>query len=136
MSETVNSGAAIVRVRLDQRSDVDIARGDDAVERRDDVGERLQRLHSIDVGLGGVDLGGLCVRVAVLFVRRLLRHRGRRAQRVPAVGRHLGQRHIRLGLGEFALRHGHALVEFRRVDDGEHIAPVDLSADILAPFLT
>ena len=127
-------GPAIVRVRLDQRPDIDIARGDDSVERRDDVGERFQRLHPIDVGLGGLHFGSLCVRVAVFFVSGLLRHRRRRPERVPAIGCHLGQRHIRLGLREFALRHGHALVELRRVDDGQHIASMDLSADILAPF--
>ena len=127
-------GAAIVRVRLDQRADIDIARGDDSVEWRDDVGERLQRLQPIDVRLGGLYFGCLRMRVAVFFVSGLLRHGGRRAERVPAIGRHLGQGHIRLGFREFALRHGQALVELGRVDDSQHIAPVDLSADVLAPL--
>ena len=72
MSATVNRGTLSFEVRLDQRSDIDVARGDDAVERRHDIGERLERLQPVDVGLSGVDFGGLGVRVAVLFVGGLL----------------------------------------------------------------
>ena len=134
MSETVNRAPPSFEVRLDQRADIDIARGDNSVEWRDDVSERLQRLQPIDVRLGGLYFGCLRMRVAVFFVSGLLRHGGRRAERVPAIGRHLGQGHIRLGFREFALRHGQALVELGRVDDSQHIAPVDLSADVLAPL--
>ena len=133
MSETVNRAAPSFEVRLDQRSNIDVARGDDAIERRGDVGEGLERLQPIDVGLGGLDLGGLGVRVAVLFVGGLLRYRRRRAERVPPVGRHLGQGQIRLGLREFALCDGDALVELGRVNDREDVALLDLGADVLAP---
>ena len=133
MSETVNRAAPSFEVRLDQRSNIDVARGDDAIERRGDVGEGLERLQPIDVGLGGLDLGGLGVRVAVLFVGGLLRHRRRRAERVPPLGGDLGQGQVRLGLREFALCDGDALIEFGRVDDREDVALLDPGADVLAP---
>ena len=136
MSATVNRRRGVDPVRPDQRADVDVARGDHSVERRDDVRERLQRLQPIDVRLGGLDFGRLCMCVAVFFVSGLLRHGGRRAERIPPIRRHLRQGQIRLGLREFALRHGDALVELGRVDDRQHVALVDLSADVLAPLVT
>ncbi len=125
---------AVVRVRLDQRSDVDVAGGDDAVERRDDVGERLQRFQTVEVGLCRLNLGVLRVRVALLLVDGLLRHRRRVAQRVPALRGHVRQRLIGPRFGELALSHGDALVEFRGVDDGEDFSLMDLGADVLAPL--
>ena len=71
---------AVVLARLNQGPNVDIARGDDSVERRHDVRERLESFQPVDVRGGRIDLGGLRTLVAVLFVRRLLRHRRRCAQ--------------------------------------------------------
>ena len=135
MSETVNRSWLLFESALTSDPDVDVARRHNAVERRHDVGEPLLRLQPIDIGLSRVNLGGSCVRVAVLLVCSLLRHRRRGAQRVPARSRHLRQRQVRLGLQEFALRDGDAFVELRSVDDSENVALMDLGADVLAPFL-
>ncbi len=133
MSETVNRAAPSFEVRLDQRSNIDVARGDDAIERRGDVGEGLERLQPIDVGLGGLDLGGLGVRIAVLFVGLLLRYGCSVAQGIPPRRGHFRQRQIRLSLRELALGDGDALVKFGRVNDREDVALLDLGADVLAP---
>src|SRR3984957_14172947 len=73
--------------------------------------------------------------VAVLFVRGLLRHRSRRAQRTPSRPRHSCQREIRLGLRDLALGDGDTLIQFWRIDDREHLALMDLSANVFAPLL-
>ena len=77
----------------------------------------------------------LRARVAVLFVDGLLRHGAGGAQRIPPRRRHLRQCEVRLGLREFALRDSDALVEFGRVHDRQHLALMNLGADVLAPFL-
>ena len=134
MSATVNRAALSFEVRLDQRSDVDVAGRDDAVERRDDVGERLQRLQTVEVGLRRLNFGVLGVGVAHLLVGRLLRNRRRIAQGIPALRRHARQLEIGLGLDELALGDRDALVEFRRVDDRQDVALTNLCADVLAPL--
>ena len=76
MSATVNNGGVSNSVRPDQRTDVDVAGGHHAVERRHDVGERFLRFQPVNIRLSGVDLGGLRTLIAVFFVRGLLRHCG------------------------------------------------------------
>ena len=50
-------------------------------------------------------------------------------------GGDMGERLIGLGLGEFALRGGDALVDLGRVDGGEHLARFHLGADVVFPIL-
>ena len=125
---------AVAPVRSDQRSDVDVSGGDHAAEGRHDIGESLLGLQPIHVRLSGFDLGGLRLRVGLLFIGSLLRHRGRGAQRIPPRRRNPRQGKIRLGLRELALRHLDGLVELRSVDHGKHLALMDLGADVLAPL--
>ena len=87
------------------------------------------------LGLGRVDLGGAGAGVGGLLVGSLLRHRRGPAQRIPARRSNLRERKVRFGFGELALRNRDALIELWRVDDREHVALLDLGANILSPFL-
>ena len=135
MSATVNSAAVSFEVRFDQRTDIDVAGGDHAVEWGHDIREPLLRFQPVDVCLGRLDLRRLDTRVALLFIDGLLRHGAGGAERIPPLGGHFRQCEVRLGLREFALRDSDALVEFGRVHDGQHLALMNLRADVLAPFL-
>ncbi len=71
---------AVIRVAFDEGSNVDVARGDDAVEGRDDFVECAQGFQLPELGLSRFDLSVFCPRVAFLLVHGLLRDSRRIAQ--------------------------------------------------------
>ena len=70
--------------RVDQRADVGIASGDDAVERRHDPLERFQIAQARYVGGGGIGGRFFRRRIARFFIRILLRDRFGLQQLLPA----------------------------------------------------
>ena len=125
---------ACVGALVDERADVDVALRDDAVERRDDVGERLERLEAVDIVASGGDFGFALLLVCGLLVRRLLRDGAGLAERLPAPGGNGGKGLVGFSLGQLLARFREALVEFRRIDDGEEIARLHARADVLVPL--
>src|SRR5579859_769042 len=120
---------------VDESTDVGLAGRDHAVERGDDVLERLERLQPADVGLGGVGDRLLRRRIARLLVDGLLRHRLRGDERAPALGRQDRKLFVGLGTGEIGLGLVELLIKIRRIDRGQYLAGRDMGADILVPAL-
>ena len=135
MSATVNRPGSLGVPGRDQRADVGGAAGDHAVEWRGDPLERLQRLQSLQLGLGGLDQGGLGVEVAGLLVRLLTRDCVLGQQAGPARGGGLGELAVGHRGGQIGPGLGQLLVEFGRVDVGQHLARLHLGADVLVPGL-
>src|SRR3546814_10421719 len=75
----------------DQRADVSRARGDDAVERRDDAVEALCRAEPVDAGARGVFRSLLGGGIAGLLVDFLLRSRLAAEHRLPTRCRSFGK---------------------------------------------
>ena len=107
----------------------------DAGERRGDVLERLELLQALQVGVGGGEVRARLHEAGAALVEILLRDDVLLAQRVPARDGGLGQRHggrrlVARGLGLRDL-----LVELGRLELGEHVALLDVAADVLVPAL-
>ena len=121
------------RAGADQRADVGVALGDDAVERRGDRLVAGQRLQPLDVGLAGMDGGLLVGEVGGALVDVLLRDDGRTQQGAAARQRDLRQFGAGLGAGQIGARLQQLLVEVGRVDVGQRLPGLDLVADVDLP---
>ena len=130
-----NIGRPALEPAVDQRADVGVALGDDALERRRDVLEAGEHLQPFDIGLAGVDGGLLVFKVGGALVHVLLGDGVGDDQGLPALERHLGQPGARLGAGEIGARLQQLLVEVRRLDLGERLAALHRRADVDLPVL-
>ena len=92
-----------VAAGIDQGADVDVPRGDDAVERRLDPPERVQLLEPLDVRARRFHRRLLGLQVAVGVVEILPRHRIASNQVAISLGRGVRQPCIRLGGGEISM---------------------------------
>jgi hypothetical protein len=136
--------SAARRVRLDQAADIDVALGDDPVERRNDPLIGLLLLEHLDLGLlrldgGGARIGRLRLRREVQAVGVALLLRGPALPDQDVVTRPVMRRElpIRLSLEQGCcvlcqgrLRLGDLVVELGGADHREQIARLDPRADI------
>ena len=85
--------------------------------------------------LACADLTSACLAVEIrrLLVGRLMRHVAVRQQGLIALVRNVGERSVGLRVGEIGLRLKELLVEIGCVDLGEHVAGLDLGADVDLP---
>ena len=131
-------------MRGDEGADVDVARGDDAVEGRGDALVGLQRddaaevgVEGFDVALGGGDVGELGLVVGLALVAVLPGEDALGDEHAVALDGDLGEGELGvllglLGLGLAELLAGlvDLLVEVGGVDDGEELAFADVVADV------
>jgi hypothetical protein len=120
---------------IDQRADIDVARGHRAVERRIDFLERLGFFEPRDVETRGIERGFLREHVADLFVGFLFRHRLALQHVGPAIRCTFRQREIGLGIREIGARGAQLIVHFRCIDFREQLAVFHVRADIGVPLL-
>ena len=98
---------------IDQRADVGVARGDDAVERHGDLLVAGQRLEPLDIGLAGIDRGLLVGEVGGALVDFLRRDEVGRDQRLAPRQRRFRQSGAGLLAGEIGAGLQQLLVEVR-----------------------
>ena len=118
---------------IDQRADIGVARGDDAVKRHRDLLVAGERFQPFDIGLAGIDGGHLVGEVGGTLIDFLRRNEIRGDQRLAPVQRRFRQSGARLLADEISSSLQQLLVEVRRLDLGDHLAGLDLRADIGAP---
>ena len=135
MSETTNIAGPDTAAGIDQRADVGVARGDHAVERPGDLLVAGQRFQPFDIGLAGFDGGLLVVEVGGALVDFLHRDEVRGEQRLAPRQRCFRQLRARLLADEIGPCLQQLLVEIRRLDLGDHVAGLDLGADVGVPAL-
>src|SRR6185312_13807484 len=119
--------------RVDELSDVGIARSDDAIVRRNHPLESGQLAQAGDVGARRLDLSIARLSCARLLVRFLARDRIDCLQAAPALGGKVGDLLVGLGYGEIRLGLAQLLIHLRSLDVAEDLALADLRADIDIP---
>ena len=131
MSNSSLPGA--LRTGVDQRADVDVARGDHAVEGRVDLLEALCLFQAPHVEGGGIHHGLLGLQVAHFVFDVLLRHGFGLQERFVARGG--GPRQLVVGLGGGQVGAGlvELAVDFGRFDLGQQLAGLDVRADVEIP---
>ena len=117
----------------DQLADVEVARGDHAVEGRHDLLEGLQLFQPAHIGLRGVDLVFVAFKLRDGVVRVLLRDCVLADQALVAIGGYLGQCRVALRGRQVGLGLGELLIQLRRLDDREQFAFVHVRADVVVP---
>ena len=141
--------AAGAAAGIDERADIGLARGHDAVERRDDALEVFERREPVDFALiggdlrrGGVEPGDGAVVVGLLAF--LFLHGDDALRRVaPALRRSIAANcsfglpdfDLRLGRIELGLRRRELRVEIGRLDFGQQIALFHMRAVVEVPVL-
>ena len=110
-----------------------VARGDDAVERRDQAFEAFLGDQAVDVRLRRLDLGDIGVQGECALVDVLLGDGIGAGQRLPALGADLRELGIGLCDAQVGARLHELLVEIGCIDFGEHVAGLHLGADIVLP---
>ena len=119
---------------VDELTDIDAARGDDAIEGRIDLLERLNCFQPLHVGdlrlhqrVGRLRLGGEVLRV-------LARHRVLPQQALIALRRALGIAGVGLRRGQVCSCLQQLLIDFRRADDRQQLPFANMRADIEVPM--
>ncbi|MFK4559963.1 hypothetical protein ABIF95_002493 [Bradyrhizobium ottawaense] len=120
---------------IDQRADIGVARGDDAVERRGDLLVAGQRFQPLDIGLARIDGRVLVREIGGALVDLLRRDEVGGDQRLAPVQRCFRQPGAGLLAGEVGSSLKQLLIEVRRLDLGDHLTGLDAGADIGAPAL-
>ena len=116
-------------------ADIDIARGDYAVEGRYDALERLELLQPVHIRCCGVHLSGRRLQLRDGVVRVLLRDRVIADQILVAIGSCLRQRCVALSRCQVRFCLCQLLIQLRRLDDCKQLALAHMRADVVVPGL-
>lgn len=126
-------GTSATAAGVDEVTDIDVATGDHARERRHDALEALQLPQAFDVGVCGSQIGD-CLRVAAaLFLQLLLRNGVLLAQALLSFHGAAGE--VQTGGGLLSRGDGlrKLLIDFGCLDLGEQLAFFDAGTDVLVP---
>ena len=128
--------AGIIRSRtgINQIANIGVTGSNDAIKRSKNALITLQLFQPAHIGSAGVD-GGLCGNhIAAGLICFLLRYGVFGQQALPAIAGHTGEFFV--GLHPFQLSAGllQLLIDLWRVDDGQYLPLLHMSADIEEPL--
>ena len=119
----------------DELADIRISRGNDTIERSDDLLEARELLQPLHIGARGLHLRVTRSGRGNLLVGFLLRDGVGRAQIAPALRGQVGDFLVGFGRREIGFRLAQLLIDFRGLDLGQQLAGLHRCADVDQPAL-